>query len=199
MAPIFPLKARFRPAILRPPILRPAFLGSLLLALATPLLQGCANQGLVASVSIAQIKPEASSLAIAGIFGPSPEVAAKFGEILANAARARGFTITDANAHPATRINAYLDLYQVEGGALAISWVLNGYGEKSRNARVSGAASLKASAASGWESLDEAAMRSIAARGLDDLTQVLIADASSSAASGQTPPTAASAAQTGEE
>ena len=149
-------------------VLRAVLLGSSLSALAA-----CANTGMSANASLAALRPEATTLSILSVSGPSTEISQRFSSVLESEAKARGYAI-NATGTGGTRVAAFLDSYPVEGGKLAFSWVLQTSEDgRKRAARVSGAATTTAAASAGWAALDQTTMRQIAARSLDDLTRVL--------------------------
>lgn len=146
-----------------------SLLGGLLFALA-----GCNSTGMTASASLANLRPEATTLSIQQVNGPAPEIGQRFSAVLESEAKVRGFTIAPVAAGGATRVTAFLDSYPVEGGKLAFAWVLQTSEDgRRRAARVSGSASANAPASAGWTALDQPTMQKIAARSLDDLTRQL--------------------------
>lgn len=105
--------------------------------------------------------------------GPSPDLAQKFEQVLAQEARKRGFdVVTTAPGATTLRVKTYLDAYASDDGKTGFAWVLdtsdNG---RTRAARIKGAAQMSAPANAPWSALDETAMRQIALMGIDDLVR----------------------------
>jgi hypothetical protein len=121
---------------------------------------------------LTSLKPEFATLSILNVSGPGAEQARRFQAILAQEARNRGFVLAEANAPvAATKLTAYLDSFQGEGGRPTIAYVLQTSQDgRNRLARVSGTVPVQAQ---GWAAFDDQAMRLIAQRSLDDLTRQL--------------------------
>lgn len=127
---------------------------------------------MTASANLATLRPEAATIAMLGVSGPSDEQSQRFAAIFAQEARNRGFVLAEANAPVATtRLRAYLDSFTGADGKPAISYVLQTSADgRTRANRVSG---MVQTGAPGWAGLDDAAMRRVAAASLDDLTRQL--------------------------
>jgi hypothetical protein len=144
---------------------------SLALGLALSL-AACNGPRMTATANLASLRPEAATIVILGVSGPSDEQGRRFAAIFAQEARSRGFVMAEANAPVATtRLRAYLDSFTGTDGRPAISYVLltSADGRTSTN-RVSG---MVPAQAPGWAGLDDGAMRRVAAASLDDLTRQL--------------------------
>lgn len=135
-------------------------------------LGGCQGDMMASAPSTSLATPGAP-LAIVAIQGPAPDVAQKFEGVLAQEARARGFTVVGpAEADKALRVKTYLDAYSSADGKTGFSWVLDASENgTSRTARIKGAAAMPTAAGSAWGALDDAAMRQIAKMSVDDLVR----------------------------
>jgi hypothetical protein len=122
--------------------------------------------------SLTTLRPEFATLSILNVSGPGAEQAGRFQAILAQEARNRGFVLADPNAPVATtKLNAYLDSFQGEGGRPTISYVLQTSQDgRTRLTRVSGTVPVQVA---GWTAFDDQAMRLIAQRSLDELARQL--------------------------
>lgn len=135
-------------------------------------LAACSAPRMTAKANLASLRPEAATLAMVGVSGPSDEQGQRFAAIFAQEARSRGFVLAEPNVPVATtRLRAYLDSFTGTDGRPAISYVLltSADGRTSTN-RVSG---MVPAQAPGWAGLDDGAMRRVAAASLDDLTRQL--------------------------
>jgi hypothetical protein len=135
-------------------------------------LAACNAPQMTATAPLTSLRPEAATLAMIGISGPSDEQGRRFAAIFAQEARSRGFVMADANAPVATtRLKAYLDSFTGADGRPALSYVLQTSTDgRTRANRVSG---MVPASAPGWAGLDDGAMRRVAAASLDDLTRQL--------------------------
>jgi hypothetical protein len=132
----------------------------------------CNAPTMTATAPLTGIRPEAATLSILDVAGPSSEQGQRFAAILAQEAQARGFVIAQANAPVASsKLRAYLDVFAGQNGQPAISYVLQTSTDgRSRAARVSG---VVGASGAGWAGFDDAAMRRIAAASLDALARQL--------------------------
>ena len=105
--------------------------------------------------------------------GPSPDLAQKFEQVLAQEARKRGFDVVTAAPGATTlRVKTYLDAYASDDGKTGFSWVLDASENgRTRAARIKGAAQMSAPANAPWSALDETAMRQIAQMSVEDLVR----------------------------
>lgn len=135
----------------------------------------CNAPAMTATAPLTGIRPEAATLSILDVAGPSSEQGQRFAAILAQEAQARGFVIAQANAPVASsKLRAYLDAFAGSNGQPAISYVLQTSSDgRNRAARVSGV--VPASGA-GWAGFDDAAMRRVAGASLDALARQLSGD-----------------------
>lgn len=133
----------------------------------------CNAPSMTATASLTGIRPEAATLSILDVAGPSSEQGQRFAAILAQEARSRGFVIAEANAPVASsKLRAYLDVFAGPNGQPAISYVLQTSADgRNRAARVSGV--VPASSGAGWTGFDDAAMRRVAGQSLDALARQL--------------------------
>jgi hypothetical protein len=107
-----------------------------------------------------------------GVQGPSPELAQKFEQVLAQEARKRGFEVAATPGATTLRVKTYLDAYASDDGKTGFSWVLDASENgRTRAARIKGAAQMNAPATAPWSALDETAMRQIAQMSVDDLVR----------------------------
>ncbi len=137
-----------------------------------PGLAACNGPRMTATANLASLRPEAATLAMVGVSGPSEEQGQRFAAIFAQEARSRGFVVAEPNVPVATtRMHAYLDSFTGADGRPAISYVLQtSVDGRTRTHRVSG---MVPANAPGWAGLDDGAMRRVAAASLDDLTRRL--------------------------
>jgi hypothetical protein len=135
-------------------------------------LAACNTPQMTASANLASLKPEAATLAMLGVSGPSDEQSRRFAAIFGQEAKSRGFVIAEANAPVAsTHLRAYLDSFTGADGKPAIAYVLQTSADgRNRANRVSG---MVPANAPGWAGLDDAAMRRVAMASLDALTRQL--------------------------
>ncbi len=135
-------------------------------------LAACNAPQMTATAPLTSLRPDAATIAILGVSGPSDEQGQRFAAIFAQEARSRGFVLADANAPVATtRLRAYLDNFTGADGRPAISYVLQTSADgRTRANRVSGMVPVNAP---GWQGLDDGAMRRVAAASLDELTRQL--------------------------
>lgn len=137
------------------------------------LLAGCNAPSMTATAPLTGIRPEAATLSILDVAGPSAEQGQRFAAILAQEARSRGFVIAETNAPVASsKLRAYLDVFAGPNGQPTISYVLQTSADgRNRAARVSGI--VPASSGAGWTGFDDAAMRRVAGQSLDALARQL--------------------------
>jgi len=140
---------------------------------AVGLVAACNAPSMTATAPLTGIRPEAATLAILDVTGPSAEQGERFNAILAQEARSRGFVIAEPNAPVASsKLRAYLDIFAGPNGQPAISYVLQTSADgRNRAARVSGV--VPASSGAGWTAFDDAAMRRVAGQSLDALARQL--------------------------
>lgn len=133
----------------------------------------CNAPSMTATAPLTGIRPEAATLSILDVAGPSSEQGQRFAAILAQEARSRGFVIAEANAPVASsKLRAYLDVFAGANGQPSISYVLQTSADgRNRAARVSGI--VPASSGAGWTGFDDAAMRRVAGQSLDALARQL--------------------------
>jgi hypothetical protein len=143
--------------------------------IATLSLAGCANTSMTATAPAGALKASGMKFALLAVQGPAPETAQKFGALLDEAARKRGFEVIPATQPgEALRVKAYLDAHAGADGKAGFAWVLDASGDGvTRAARVNGAAASNAPASAAWTALDDAALRQIAEASVDDLVRKL--------------------------
>lgn len=151
--------------------MKPIFI---VLVLAVPLLAGC-NSGMMAMApgfGTARLQAPNIPVKIVKVEAGMPEASARYSDILAREAVARGYAITPAgSATPSVHVKAYLTAYGADGGKTAYSWVLDTSDDgQTRKNRVSGQSILPVSSANGTTNLDESTMRKLAGASLDALT-----------------------------
>jgi hypothetical protein len=137
------------------------------------LVAACNAPSMTATAPLTGIRPEAATLSILDVAGPSAEQGQRFSAVLAQEARSRGFVIAETNAPIASsKLRAYLDVFAGPNGQPAISYVLQTSADgRNRAARVSGI--VPASSGAGWTGFDDAAMRRVASQSLDALARQL--------------------------
>jgi hypothetical protein len=151
--------------------MKPIFI---VLVLAVPLLAGC-NSGMMAMApgfGTTRLQAPNIPVKIVKVEAGMPEASARYSDILAREAVARGYAITPAGgATPSVHVKAYLTAYGADGGKTAYSWVLDTSDDgQTRKNRVSGQSILPVSSANGTTNLDESTMRKLAGASLDALT-----------------------------
>ncbi|MGL5446924.1 MAG: hypothetical protein ACRDBL_06410 [Rhabdaerophilum sp.] len=154
-------------------IVRPSLLRGLAGLLLAGLVSACNAPSMTATAPLTGIRPDAATLSILDVSGPSSEQGQRFAAILAQEARSRGFVIAEVNAPVASsKLRAYLDIFAGPNGQPAISYVLQTSADgRNRAARVSGL--VPASSGAGWTGFDDAAMRRVAGQSLDALARQL--------------------------
>lgn len=142
------------------------------LTVTLPFLAAC-NSGMMAlAPSVPALQAPGIPVQIVRVDAGAADVAARYSNVLAREAAARGYAVQPANgAGQAIRLKAYLTAYGTDNGQTAFSWVLDTSEDgQRRTGRVSGQNVLAISSAGGWTSLDEATMRKVAGASLDALT-----------------------------
>ncbi|CAN1539542.1 hypothetical protein MCEMSEM23_01705 [Rhabdaerophilaceae bacterium] len=134
---------------------------------------GCNGPTMTATApSLSALAPNAATLSMLDVVGPSGEQGQRFNAIFAQEARARGFVIAEPGAPvAATKIRAYLDPATSQNGQSVVSYVLQTSQDgRTRATRVSGTVPASGS---NWTSLDDRTMRLVAQKSLEDLTRQL--------------------------
>lgn len=112
-------------------------------------------------------------VAIESFEGAPQDVAPRFSAALAAEAQSREVSFVDAAQAPRFRMRGYLTAAPGEGGTV-VSYVWDLFDQGRRRAqRVSGTELIKRSAGDPWSVVDEAALKRIAARCMDEIAAFL--------------------------
>ena len=114
-------------------------------------------------------------VAIESLDGPPLEVAPRVSAALAAEAQAREIVFVDADKAPRFRLRGYFSAAPGDGGTV-ISYVFDLFDQGQKRAqRVSGMETIKRTAADPGSAVDDAGLKRIVARGMDDLAAFLAA------------------------
>jgi hypothetical protein len=152
----------------------PAFMRAAVVALVASLgLAACQSSMTALAPASGGANAPGTAISFLAVQGPSPDLAQKFEQVLAQEARKRGFdVVTTAPGATTLRVKTYLDAYASDDGKTGFAWVLDASENgRTRAARIKGAAQMSAPANAPWSALDETAMRQIAQMGIDDLVR----------------------------
>lgn len=112
-------------------------------------------------------------VAVVSIEGAPQDLAPRFSAALAAEAQAREVSFVDPDQAPRFRLRGYLTALPTEGGT-AVGFVFDLFDEARKRAqRVSGSEIVKKAAADAWSVVDDAALKRIAARSMDEIAAFL--------------------------
>lgn len=138
-------------------------------------LGACQDSGLDLSSNAAKkiVVGEPVPVAVESLEGPPADLAPRFSAALATEAQSRGIVFTDADKAPRFRLRGYLSAAPGEGGT-SVAYVFDLFDQGKRRAqRISGSEIVKKSAPEAWQVVDEAVLRRIAARGMNEVAGFL--------------------------
>ena len=111
----------------------------------------------------------------------------RFSAALASEAQAREISFVDASGQPRFRLRGFLNAYATDGGT-RVSWVWDVFdASRQRARRVDGSELVRRTETDPWNAVDDAALRRIAARSLDEVGSFL-AERAADAPMAATPP-----------
>ncbi len=135
--------------------------------------------------------PAGAPIAVESLSGGPEAIRARFASALSQEASQRRIELVGAAGpapkpgvraaasaapQPRYRIRGYLDAYPDESGKIAFAYVWDVYDTaKQRAQRVEGAAQVRGSAADPWSAIDEAALKAVAAKSMNDIAGFLVA------------------------
>ena len=112
-------------------------------------------------------------VAIVSIEGAPQDVAPRFSAALAAEAQAREISFVDPEQAPRFRLRGYLTALPGEGGT-AVAYVFDLFDQAQKRAqRVAGSETVKKTAPDSWSTVDEAVLRRIAARSMEEIAVFL--------------------------
>ena len=101
-------------------------------------------------------------------------VSARFSAALASEAQAREIAFVDASGQPRFRLRGFLNAYPSDGGT-KVAWVWDVFDARQQRARrVDGVEVLRRADTDPWNAVDDAVLRRIAARSLDEVGGFLV-------------------------
>ncbi|MET0604996.1 MAG: hypothetical protein ABWZ80_00945 [Beijerinckiaceae bacterium] len=130
------------------------------------------------------IAPSGAPIAVESLSGGPEGLRTKFASALSQEASERKIELVGAGgakpapgtASPRYRVRGYLDAYPTDDGKIAFSYVWDVYDTtRQRAQRVEGAAQIRGSAADPWGAVDEAALKLVAAKSMNDIAGFLVA------------------------
>ena len=135
------------------------------------LLAGCQDSSLDLAAAPARkvVVGPTVPVAVESLEGVPAAMSPRFSAALATEAQAREIVFVDATGAPRYKLRGYLNAYAADGGN-RLAWVWDVFDAKRQRARrAEGEEALKGSGGDPWASVDEATLRRVAARSLDEV------------------------------
>jgi hypothetical protein len=141
-------------------------------------LGGCQDSGLVLAAKGGKriVVGPSVPVALESMEGAPEAIAPRFSAALASEAQAREIVFVDSANAPRFKLRGYLSAAPGAQGGTMVSWVWDVFDQRLKRAqRASGAESVaRSDAANPWNVVDDALLKRVAARSLDEIASFLV-------------------------